>query len=243
MITIKGTTLLAVIALTLLMTEGCRQKKENSQEPEKQSVTSQPSTDKQSGPTAVQKAKSISLPTSAQLTSNLKIVVHQVVRPNHARARYGTVKNLPDATYEDWEMTRGSIFSETVKKLEQPPGTVLLEIMALIQNEGDNNDEVRIRGFELVFDTMSIKPWELLPGNVFGSYDRMAEKLHLSDQPPDAGELLVMIEFGGGLICSLDAGKRTFIAIIFAVPKDLEIARLKIEGEETLIAQIDVPTK
>ena len=148
-------------------------------------------------------------------------------KPPHRNARYSTVKNLPKMDCPYWMSARGSMAGERVVKFEQPEGTELLEVMLVFANKAKKDQEVRIENVQLECNDKVIKPWETLLGNVYGDYELLAQRLHLSDQPPAEADLMVRCFFEGEFYCSLKPGQQMYAAFMFFVPKGSTDAKLK----------------
>lgn len=155
----------------------------------------------------------------------------KAARDAHWAQRYSAVRNLPNETYVVWQMSKGSVFSETVKKFSQPKGTDIIEVLVQFTNSGKVESKVEIKNLILEVDGKQYRYWELLPGEVYDDYEHMAQRLWLSQDKPKE-ENFVIIAFEGNLYCTLKPGEKAWLGLMFFVPSRTNKAKLIAETPE-----------
>jgi hypothetical protein len=155
-----------------------------------------------------------------------------VVAPVSVRSRYQTVARLAASEYQVWGIKKGGVLEEGAARYTPSADKKLVEVLVMFENRGDKEQTVDISAITLVTSGGNAEPWEVLLGGTYENYAKLAERLRLArgaPTPDTREEIVPKMTAKGPLYCALGPQQRTWLAVVFLVPRDVREARLSIQ--------------
>lgn len=171
--------------------------------------------------------------------SGIVVSVQELAHPTNVYARFETVSRLPKGEYQDWMTKPGSLFGEQVVRVpEDAADKTLAEVLVIFRNQGRSHETVSLDIFGLLLGDKLTKPYELMPGAVYGTYEELVKKFSLDGKP---AELFLKFNFAGTAYCELAPGQASWVVADFWVPKDQRTASLLFGGHAP--AKVELPLR
>ncbi len=181
-------------------------------------------------------------PAAQPAESGLQIRLVEALRVPHVNVRYQTVKHLPKADYEGWQMSADGLFGETMSELPKDPGAGLLELLLVATNTGQHEVKLEFTKPKLELLTReALMPWEWLFPGIYDGYEDLARVLSLSGKPPEEGSAFVQLSCEGDCYCPLKGGRQTWLALIYPLPRNVKEANLFVGTSNAIPVKIPQP--
>ena len=143
-------------------------------------------------------------------------------------SRYGVLSTFPKGTYQPWHMTAGSVVNRTVAKVPDDKDKKIVEILVYVSNNGARTQTFRFENVGIAIpghDTVA--PFEFLFAGVVGDHDELSQALSLGKKAEDKS-MMIKLSIEGGLSCDLKPKEKTWMALVFLVPRDSKDAALRL---------------
>lgn len=168
-------------------------------------------------------------PTDSRSAMSAKILAISAVK--NMSSRYGIIKKFPEGEFQPWHMTAGSVIAQAVVSTPSTVDRKIVELLVSVSNDSGANQTIQWQDVGIAIPKHDkAVPFEFLFSGVVGDYDSLAHVLGLNDKAAADDKTIVKLNIEGGLSCDMKPKEKTWIAIVFIVPKDASGGQFSVGG-------------